>query len=569
MFREIKKKKSNDYGRVGRINKDIDPDEIFLDSSNLPNFDNSQFEGRIVKSISGASIVFMSIFFVFAFILFTVKVWSIQISKGDEYSTRSENNRLHYTTFFSPRGVIYDKNGVELVWNTYGEDKEFALRKYINLPGFSHILGFVKYPAKDSSGFYYNEDYIGKEGVEKFYNDNLSGEHGLKIVETNALGKVESGVVVRLPKNGANVSLSIDSKVQNKLYESISGLAQRVGFSGGAGVIMNVENGEILALSNYPEYSSQVLSDGDNNDTIQTYLTDKNKPFLNRVTNGLYTPGSIVKPFIAVGALTEKIIKPSDIIFSGGSITVPNIYNPDKPSVFTETKAHGYIDMKKALAESSNVYFYEIGGGFEKQQGLGIYNIEKYMRLFGFGSDFPEGFFSGKTGTVPNPEWKKKTFKNDSQWRIGDTYNTAIGQYGFQVTPIQVVRAISTIANGGRLINPSITLNQSNIDSKMLGMRGGDFQIVREGMRDAVVYGTATGLNIPQVKVAAKTGTAELGTAKKFVNSWAIGFFPYENPKYAFAVLMERGPSVNLIGGIFVMRELFDWMSINTPQYLQ
>lgn len=569
MFSEIKKKKLNDYGRVGRINKDIDPDEIFLDSSNLPNFDNNQFEGRIVKSISGASIVFMSIFFVFAFMLFTIKVWSIQISKGDEYSTRSENNRLHYTTVFSPRGVIYDRNGVELVWNTYGEDKEFALRKYINLPGFSHILGFVKYPAKDSSGFYYNEDYIGKEGVEKFYNDILAGEHGLKMVETNALGKVQSGVVVRLPKNGANVSLSIDSKVQNKLYESISGLAQRVGFSGGAGVIMNVENGEILALSSYPEYSSQVLSDGDNNDTIQTYLTDKNKPFLNRVTNGLYTPGSIVKPFIAVGALTEKIIKPFDIIFSGGSITIPNIYNPDKPSVFTETKAHGYIDMKKALAESSNVYFYEVGGGFEKQQGLGIFNIEKYMRLFGFGSDFPEGFFSGKTGTVPNPEWKKKTFKNDSQWRIGDTYHTAIGQYGFQVTPIQTVRAISTIANGGRLINPSITLNQSNIDSKMLSVHSDDFKIIREGMRDAVIYGTATGLNIPQVKVAAKTGTAELGTAKKFVNSWAIGFFPYENPKYAFAVLMERGPSVNLIGGIFVMRELLDWMSVNTPQYLQ
>lgn len=569
MFRKVKNKKINNYGRVGRINKDIDPDEIFLDSSNLPNFDNNQFEGRIVKSISGANIVFMSIFFVFAFILFTVKIWNIQISKGDEYSTRSENNRLHHTTVFSPRGVIYDRNGVELVWNTYNEDKEFALRKYIDLPGFSHILGFVKYPAKDSSGFYYNKDYIGKEGVEKFYNSTLTGEHGLKVVETNALGKVESGVVVRLPKNGANVSLSIDSKVQNKLYESISGLAQRAGFSGGAGVIMNVENGEILALSSYPEYNSQVLSDGNNNDTIQTYLTDKNNPFLNRVVNGLYTPGSIVKPFVAVGALTEKIIKPFDIIFSGGSITVPNIYNPDKPSVFTETKAHGYIDMKKALAESSNVYFYEVGGGFEKQQGLGIFNIEKYMRLFGFGSDFPEGFFSGKTGTVPNPEWKKKTFKNDSQWRIGDTYHTAIGQYGFQVTPIQVVRAISTIANGGRLINPSIILNQSNIDSKMLSIHSDDFKIVREGMRDAVIYGTATGLNIPQVKVAAKTGTAELGTAKKFVNSWAIGFFPYENPKYAFAVLMERGPSVNLIGGIFVMRELLDWMSVNTPQYLQ
>lgn len=568
MHGEIKKKKFNGYGRVTRINKDIDPDEIFLDSSNLPNFDNSQFEGRMVKPISGTGIAFLAIFFVLTFAVFAVKIWNIQITKGAEYSNRSENNRLHHTTVFSPRGVIYDRNGKELVWNTYGDDKEFALRKYITLSGFSHILGFVKYPAKDSSGFYYNEDYAGKEGVEKFYNDALTGENGLKIVETNALGKVQSGVVVRSPKNGTNVTLSIDAGVQNKLYESISELAQRVGFSGGAGVIMSVENGEILALSNYPEYSSQVLSDGSDGDLIKEYLNNDNKPFLNRVVDGLYTPGSIVKPFVALGALTEKVVKPYDLIFSSGSITVPNIYNPDKPSVFTETKAHGYVDMRKALAESSNVYFYEVGGGFEKQQGLGISNIEKYMRLFGFGSDFPEGFFSGKTGIVPNPEWKEKTFANDPQWRIGDTYHTAIGQYGFQVTPIQVARAIAAVANGGRLINPSIILNQSSIDSKMLGIRSDDFQVVREGMRGAVSYGTAVGLNIPQVEVAAKTGTAELGTAKKFVNSWAIGFFPYENPKYAFAVLMERGPSVNLIGGIFVMRELLDWMSANTPQYL-
>ncbi|MEK7150091.1 MAG: penicillin-binding transpeptidase domain-containing protein [Patescibacteria group bacterium] len=569
MLSKKNNKSFDGYGRVTRVNKDIDPDEIFLDSSNLPNFDNSQFEGRIVKPISGTGIAFLAVFFFLAFAVFAVKIWNIQIVKGAEYSTRSENNRLHHTTVFSARGVIYDRNGKELVWNTYGDDKEFALRKYIDLAGFSHILGFVKYPAKDSSGFYYNEDYVGKEGVEKFYNDTLTGENGMKIVETNALGKIQSGDIIRQPKSGANITLSIDSSVQSKLYESISGLAKKSGFSGGAGVIINVENGEILALSNYPEYSSQVLSDGSDNRLIKDYLNDDNKPFLNRVVDGLYTPGSIVKPFVALGALTENIIKPYDLIFSGGSISVPNVYNPSKPSVFTEIRAHGYVDVRKALAESSNVYFYEIGGGFEKQPGLGISNIEKYMRLFGFGSDFPTGFFSGKEGIVPNPEWKRETFKNDSQWRIGDTYNTSIGQYGFQVTPIQVARAISAVANGGRLINPSIILNQSNIDSKMISIRSDDFKVVREGMRGAVLYGTAVGLNIPQIEVAAKTGTAELGTAKKFVNSWAIGFFPYENPKYAFAVLMERGPSVNLIGGIFVMRELLDWMSVNTPQYLE
>ncbi|MBU6430801.1 MAG: hypothetical protein KGJ58_00755 [Patescibacteria group bacterium] len=554
--------------RLMKSNRDIDPDEIFLDSSNLPKFDTHQFEGRIVSSISKRSITFLAVFFAFIFALFSVKIWNLQVVKGSEYSARSENNRLRHTTIFPLRGVIYDRNGKELAWNTLGEGKEFALRKYLDLPGLSHILGYVKYPAKDSSGFYYNENYVGKTGVEKFFNDELSGESGLKIIETNALGKIQSESVIRPPKNGNNVNLSIDAEVQNKLHESISNLAKQAGFSGGAGVIMDARSGEVLALSSYPEYSSQILSDGTNIGAIKKYVEDKNKPFLNRVTDGLYTPGSIIKPFVALGALTEKIISPSDLIFSGGSIKVPNIYNPNKPSVFTEVKAHGYVDMRKALAESSNVYFYEIGGGYENQKGLGISNIEKYVRLFGFGSDFPEGFFSGKSGTVPNPEWKKENF-TDQEWRVGDTYNTSIGQYGFQITPIQAVRAVSAIANGGKLVDTSIILDSPDGGAKSIDIKSEDFQVVREGMRGAVQFGTAVGLNIPQVEVAAKTGTAELGSDKKFVNSWVIGFFPYKNPRYAFAVLMEHGPSANLIGGLYVMRGVLDWMSANAPQYLQ
>lgn len=565
--RKIKKILSG-YGRLTGRRDEIEPDEIFLDSSNLPKFNTHQFEGRIVSPISRRSIILLAVFFSLAFIGIAGKVWSLQIANGAKYSERSENNRLRHITIFAPRGVVYDRSGKELAWNVFGEDKEFALRKYTELPGFSHILGYIKYPAKDSSGFYYNEDYVGKTGVEKIFSGDLSGENGLKMTETNALGEIESESVIRPPKEGGNLTLSIDAEVQNKFYESIAGLSQRAGFSGGAGVIMDARSGEVLAMANYPEYSSQVMSDGKNGKKIESYLEDKNKPFLNRSVDGLYTPGSIVKPFVALGALAEKIISPSDTILSSGSITVPNIYDPSKPSVFTEIKSHGYVDMRKALAESSNVYFYEVGGGYENQKGLGIYNIEKYMRMFGFGSDFPKGFFSGKSGVVPSPEWKKDNFA-DSEWRIGDTYNTAIGQYGFQITPLQAVRAVSAVANGGKLLNPSIILNHPNGDAKLIDIKENDFQVVREGMREAVLYGTAAGLNIPQAEVAAKTGTAELGTSKKFVNSWVIGFFPYKNPRYAFAVLMERGPSVNLIGGLYVMRELLDWMSVNAPQYLR
>lgn len=224
--------------------------------------------------------------------------------------------------------------------------------------------------------------------------------------------------------------------------------------------------------------------------------------------------------------------------------------------------------MRQAIAVSSDVYFYEIGGGFEEQKGLGIINIEKYARLFGIGEktgvDLPDEI----EGIIPGPEWKTKNFPNDP-WRIGDTYHTAIGQYGFQVTPMQMARAAAAMANYGLLVTPHLALNDQAEETKTsrIDLKKEDFDVVREGMRQSVTAGTSTAVNAPYVQVAAKTGTAQLGVIKNKVNSWMIGFFPYQNPKYAFAVLMEAGPSANSIGAPSVMRRLLDWMSVNTPEY--
>jgi len=447
-------------------------------------------------------------------------------------------------------------------------EKEFAARHYIPEDGFAHLLGYVKYPSKDSSGFYYKEDYNGVAGVEKFFDKELAGKNGLRIVETNALGLIQSESLLQPPSPGNDVTLSVDARVQKALFERIKELAERVGFEGGAGIIMDVESGEILALTSFPEYNSEILADGTDSAAIKRFVSDGRKPFLNRATDGLYTPGSIVKPFIAIGALNEKIIDPLKEITSTGSISVPNPYDPKKKSVFTDWKAHGAVDMRKALAVSSNVYFYEVGGGYGDQKGLGIAKIEEYMKRFGFGMD-PGGEFWGKKGIIPNPEWKKEMFKGDD-WRIGDTYNTAIGQYGVQVTPFQAVRGMAAVANGGNLLDPSILkILPEEARYKDLELDEEYFKVVREGLRQGVIEGTASGLDVPFVKVAAKTGTAELGTLKKKVNSWALGFFPYEKPRYAFVVIMERGPRDNTIGGLYVMRELFEWMNVYAPEYLR
>jgi len=554
--------------------KEIEPDEIFIDSSNLPNFDTYQFEGRLEKPISRRSLFILGAIFFLIFVIFIGRIWSLQIKNGDYYFTKSENNRLRNSLIFAKRGVIYDREDTKLVWNSENsEDKAYDLRKYISLDGFAHLLGYLKYPSKDKYGFYFTEVSDGKDGVEKIYNDVLSGENGKRIVEVDALGNVQSENIIHNPKDGEDLKLSINAPIQAKLFQEIKSLAGRVGFTGGAGVIMDVNSGEVLALTSYPEYNSQVLTDGQNKELINKYFTDKNTPSLDRVIDGLYTPGSTVKPYMAFAALNENIIDPYTNILSTGSISLPNPYDATKPSVFKDWKAHGYVDMKKALAVSSDVYFYEIGGGFENQKGLGIANIDKYMKMFGFGEALTTPFFAGATGVIPTPEWKAENF-NGEDWRVGNTYHTSIGQYGFQVAPIQLVRAVATIANGGKLLEPKILFGENSTSDKTvvdLNLNQSYLKIVRDGMHDGVVkdYGVAHGLNSADYSVAAKTGTAELGAYKQFVNSWVTGFFPYENPKYAFVIIMEKGPVANTTGALSVMRQVLDYMAVNKPEYLK
>lgn len=553
------------------IRHEIDPDEIFLDSKNLPGLDVDQFEGRIEKPISLGTIISLSIIFSLLLCVLLGKAWILQVKKGESFNTISQNNSLDKTVIYAERGAIFDRNGVRLAWNSVDpEEPDFSTRVYTKDSGFGHILGYIKYPTKDKKGNYYQKNFQGVSGIEKYYNDQLQGSHGLKIIQSNALGAVESESVVRPASDGKNLTLSIDAKVQKKLYEAIAGLADRVGFSGGGGVIMNIHTGEILALTSYPEYKSSIMVDGSDSKTISGYLTDKRKPLFNRVLSGLYTPGSIVKPYVALAALEEGTIAPETQILSTGSISVQNPYDPTRKTVFMDWKAHGLVDMRKAIAVSSNVYFYEVGGGFGDQPGLGIERLNRYFSLFGLGKGTDDGFFASPKGTIPSPIWKDKVFPGDP-WRIGDTYFTSIGQYGFQVTPFQMIRAVSTIANGGTYLTPSIftVATGTPVISEQIPINPAHFKIVREGMREGALIGSASGLNVEYMKIAAKTGTAELGVSKSFVNSWVAGFFPYENPQYAFVVVMERGPRTNIYGATFVMRELFDWMHTVYPKYIE
>lgn len=547
--------------------REIELDEILLDSSNLPAFNKGRMEGRLETPIRARSVYAVGGVFLLIVSVFMYQLVTLQVVKGAEYMEKSENNKLDQTVLFASRGAIFDSAGELLAWNIDSTHiQQFSERAYSLRRGVGHIVGYVSYPQRDKAGFYYRTEYKGLSGAERAFSDKLEGENGEQLIEADAHGAVISSNVVHMPLPGESITLSVDAEMTEALYDTIATTAAAFGFHSGAGVIMDVNTGEVIAMASFPAFDPNVLVKGDDRETIESYNTDDRLPLLNKVISGLYTPGSIVKPFVAFAALQENIIDPLKTIFSAGKMIVPNKYFPDKPSVFTDWKAHGAVDMRQAIAVSSNIYFYTVGGGFEDQPGLGITKLKKYFTLFGFGTTTGIELPGEVAGVVPDPEWKAKMFE-DGDWRLGDTYFTSIGQFGFQSTPIEFVRAYAALANGGTLVSPTMIKGGQGATTS-IDMPVAERKIVVEGMRGSILGGTARALNRSDVQFAGKTGTAELGTTKTFVNSWVAGFYPYEKPKYAFILLMEHGPRKNLFGASPAMSHFFNWVKVHKPEYL-
>ncbi len=543
---------------------EIAPDEIFLDSTNMPDFDQNRLEGNLEKPLPERAYLGLLGAVVLIFLVLVVQAGNLSLVQGGTYAAQSERNRLRPEVLFAQRGAITDRNGTALVTNEPGEDGH-PMRVY-RTPGFSSVLGYVSYPKKDRSGFYYDTDITGLAGMEKAFNERLAGANGTLLIEEDALGKVQSQGSVRQPVNGENVTLSIDARAQEAFYNAVKGLADKIPYQGGAAVLMDVETGEIHALVSYPEYDSNILSRGTPADVINGYSTDYRQPYLNRPVSGLYTPGSIVKPMIAAAAFSDGVISAEKSIYSSGRLVVPNPYDASKPTIFNDWKAHGDTDMRRAIAVSSDVYFYTVGGGFGDQKGLGIERLAFWYSAFGLTEPTGIEIEGEESGFVPTPAWKEKTY--GEPWRIGNTYHTAIGQYAVQVTPLEAARSIAAIANGGKLVRPTLMVGGVP-EGKTIAISKEALRIAREGMRQGVTEGTSIGLNdlSSYVKIAGKTGTAQLGANNEWYNTWAVGFFPYDKPKYVYTVVMERGPAGTAIGGIYVVHQALSELRRTAPEY--
>lgn len=551
---------------------EIDPEDIFLDSSNRPGLDAHQLEGMIERPVSHGAIAAVGGVFVLAALVFIGQSFMLQVVHGDTYADISRNNLLERSVLFASRGVLYDRNGIELAWNSpSASSTPFAERSYTTRQGFAHLLGYVRYPKADQAGAWWREEYTGISGSERAFDSTLAGRNGSRMSETNARGELVREDIVDAPKDGKSIKLSIDVDVQETLARVLSEHARVHRFEGGAAVIMDVHSGELLAMTSFPEYDNAAFARGEK-EAITSAMDDPRKPLLNRAVAGLYTPGSIVKPFFAAAAFDEKIITPEKEILSTGSIAIPNPYDASAPSIFKDWKAHGYVDMRHAIAVSSDIYFYAVGGGIpagvdgiSSMGGLGIQLIDDYASRFGFGKPVDFVFGGDAAGTIPTPEWKTLVFKD--AWRLGDTYNTVIGQYGFQVTPLQIVRAIAAIANGGDLLKPHLNAGAKG-EARVAAISPEALTIVREGMRLAVTGGTAAALNMGGISIAAKTGTAQTGMRNQFMNSWVVGFWPSDAPRYAFAVVLEKAPAGTAAGAAPALAPFFFWLRESKPDYI-
>lgn len=566
--------------RKKKIRREVLPDHFLYDDVNISNLEHDRMEGSIERPIHGAVTIALGVCVAVFALLFLRTVWLQTVDKK-QYQQIAESNRFDRTIVFAPRGVIFDRNQKPLAWNTITKLSrkdhdgvistiEVPTRTYGASPGFAHVLGYVRLPEVDDKGFFWRTETIGETGIEKIYDDALSGANGYTVIETDVGGTSQNSHVAQPAVAGENITLSIDADLQTHLAQEIGRVVDSSGYGGGAGAIINVHTGEMLALTSYPEFDPLLLTQGGNSDKLHTMLTSSRNYFLDRAVSGLYVPGSVMKPFIALGALDKGVVTPQTTVYSTGKLEIPNPYNPALSSIFKDWRpeGHGVTNVYHAIADSVNTYFYEVTGGYKNQKGIGIAGIEEYSELFGIAQKTGISLGEEKQGVIPSPEWKAKTFK-DGTWRLGDTYISGIGQFGFQVTPLQMLRGIAAIANNGTLLKPILVpqFEKQELTPVDKNISAENYQVIRDAMRQTVTEGTAKNLNFPFIHVAAKTGTAQVGKNNAQLNSWVVGFFPYENPQYAFVVLLEHGPKTGAFPATEVMRAWFSYIFNSNPNW--
>ncbi|KKT27245.1 MAG: Penicillin-binding protein [Parcubacteria group bacterium GW2011_GWA2_43_9b] len=334
---------------------------------------------------------------------------------------------------------------------------------------------------------------------------------------------------------------------QDALYNNLQTTLQKMRLKKAAAVALDSKSGGVLAMASFPSFDNNLFAQGFSSKDFSGLLGDATQPLFNRVISGQYSPGSTVKPLIGSVALQEKVVMPRTTIFDPGQIMLVNQYNPGIIYTFADWKAHGVVDIYSAIAESCDVYFYTVGGGYGNIKGLGIEKLEKYFKLFGFGADLGIDLPGENNGLVPNEQWKQQIKKED--WYTGDTYHISIGQGDLLTTPLQMAAATAAILNGGKVLRPRVVDKIIDSDKNVVNtiepkvlrqdfIDQANLDVMKKAMRQTVTEGTAQILNDLPVATGAKTGTAQVA-GNNNPNAWGVVFAPYDDPQMVIVVLVE------------------------------
>ncbi|MHA7881424.1 MAG: penicillin-binding protein 2 [Saccharospirillum sp.] len=445
------------------------------------------------------------------------------------------------------------------------------IRQYPYANAFSHVLGFVgrineaELEGLDR-GLYAGTRFVGKQGVERQYEEALLGKPGFQRVETNARGRILRVIEKQAPQPGADLQLFLDRRLQEKAVELL-------GDQKGAIVVIDTETGGILSLVSQPGFDPNLYVSGFPAALFNEMRDSEDNPFLNRAIRGLYPPASTLKPIMGLGAIDGGVIGWSDRILDPGWFQLPNDDN-----IFYNWKrgGHGRVNMVEAVAESSDVYFYELG------YQMTVDRIHDIYDRFGFGKVTTADVFNPAAGINPSRDWKRQ--RHGFSWYAGDTINLSIGQGYMLVTPMQVAIATAVMANKGRWVTPRL-LKDSSDPSLLeaipapppdveLGSQA-DWDRMHDAMVEVVhgAKGTARGIGFDaSYQIAGKTGTAQViriqrdaegepigEVPERFMDhAWFMGFAPAEDPEIAITVLVENGGGGSRVAAP-IARELMDF----------
>lgn len=545
-----------------------------------------QHRGRIFRKPqsehSRSRIAFFMILLLSLFGVLGTRIFELTVIKGSYYRDLAEGNRIKEVRIQAARGIIYDRGGIPLTRNVPEAGVvEGIKREYPYGAALSHVLGYTgeidlrelneKNLTEPFDTRYFSGDIVGKMGIEKSYDKILRGRPGRKLTEVDSQGRYVRDIGEVRPKEGANVTLTIDLELQKIATSSMEGKK-------GAVVATDPRTGEVLALYSSPSFDPNVFVSGIG---VEDILSDPDKLLFNRAIGGVYPPGSTFKIVTAVAALSAGAISKETFIEDTGVIVIgPFRFNN---WYFTQYgRKEGQVDIIKALRRSNDIFFYKTG------EFLGITKLASFAKRVGVGTKLWIDIEGEESGLMPDPEWRWR--ERGGKWYLGDTYIVAIGQGDLLTTPLQVNAWTNIVANVGRLCRPHLVSNLSDLSNlcKDIGIKKETIDLVRNGLIGACQPGgtgwplfkfkiqnskvkidgrnfletyeaTTSAQKMVELVTACKTGTAEFGDPEDKTHAWFTIFAPAYDPQISITVLVERGGEGSSVAAPIAKKMLEEW----------